>query len=254
MPWATSRTTSSSRALRDSAAALVLGAGPRQKYSISRRVMAGASRVSPAATARTAPASCSRVASLSRKPLAPAFSACAGDRSGVEMPSSDPYATAVGGTTLGIGARGNRLFESGWSNGFSELTSAHAWGQLAGELAASGGGPSLVWPEPAYQKGVVSAALTQDPGTRGGPARSVSGTSAYYRTLPLTRHSPALQRGEYCPAAVCGRAGLITVDDQDPSMIGYNGQVTLPGYDNMTGLGSPNSPRFSQLLRELARS
>jgi hypothetical protein len=57
-----------------------------------------------------------------------------------------------------------------------------------------------------------------------------------------------------CPAAVCGRAGLITADDQDPSLIGYTGQVTPPGYDNMTGLGSPDGPRFTQLLRELARS
>jgi hypothetical protein len=42
--------------------------------------------------------------------------------------------------------------------------------------------------------------------------------------------------------------------DQDPSMIGYTGQVTLPGYDNMTGLDSPDGPRFTQFLRELARS
>jgi hypothetical protein len=37
-------------------------------------------------------------------------------------------------------------------------------------------------------------------------------------------------------------------------MIGYTGQVTLPGYNNMTGLGSPDRPRFTQFLRELARS
>jgi hypothetical protein len=80
------------------------------------------------------------------------------------------------------------------------------------------------------------------------------GTGAFNRTLPLTRHSPARQRAEYCPAAVCGRAGLITFDDHNPSMIGYTRQVTLPGYDNMTGLGTPGGPRFSPLLRELARS
>lgn len=53
---------------------------------------------------------------------------------------------------------------------------------------------------------------------------------------------------------MCGRAGLIAFDDQDPSMIGYTGQVTLPGNDNMTGLGTPDGPRFIQHLRELARS
>ena len=50
-----------------------------------------------------------------------------GDTAGVEMPSSDPYATAVGGTALGIGASGNRLFETGWSNGVYTLTKHHTW-------------------------------------------------------------------------------------------------------------------------------
>ncbi len=41
----------------------------------------------------------------------------AGDGSGVLTPSSDPYATAVGGSTLGIGRKDPRLFETGWSTG-----------------------------------------------------------------------------------------------------------------------------------------
>ncbi|MGH3411288.1 MAG: hypothetical protein ACRDRJ_53625, partial [Streptosporangiaceae bacterium] len=38
----------------------------------------------------------------------------AGDGSGVLEPSVDPDAIAVGGTTLGIGKTGGRLFETGW--------------------------------------------------------------------------------------------------------------------------------------------
>jgi subtilase family serine protease len=243
-----------------------------------------------------------------------------GDVSGVEMPSSDPFATAVGGTVLGIGASGNRLFETGWSTGAYTLTKHNTW-QFRRELAAAGGGPSLLWREPAYQKGVVPAALTKDPGTRGGAARSVpdisadadaltgmavglltfpqgngaptysetaiGGTSlaaplvagmvtaaqqgqavpfgflnpvlyklhatdAYHDTLPLTRLSPAPQRGVYCPAEVCSLNVLAASDDQNPDMIGYTGQVTLPGYDNMTGVGTPNGPAFIQHLRQLA--
>jgi subtilase family serine protease len=245
-----------------------------------------------------------------------------GDTSGVEMPSSDPYATAVGGTTLGIGASGQRLFETGWSNGAYTLTSQHTW-LFRRELAAGGGGPTLLWREPAYQKGVVPPALTKDPGTRSGAARSVpdisadadattgfalglltfpvgggtptygqtliggtslaaplvaglvtaaqqgqpvpfgflnpvlyrlSGTDAFHDTLPLTSHSPALYRAVYCPAAVCRINALIAFDDQNPNMGGYTGQVTLPGYDNMTGVGTPNGPAFIQHLRELTRS
>jgi hypothetical protein len=36
-------------------------------------------------------------------------------------------------------------------------------------------------------------------------------------------------------------------------MAGYTGQVTLPGYDSMTGAGVPNGPRFIAALRALGR-
>jgi len=75
-----------------------------------------------------------------------------GDTSGVQMPSSDPYATAVGGTTLGIGASGNRLFETGWSTGAFTLTKQHTWLIIHPEVAAAGGGPSLLWREPAVAR------------------------------------------------------------------------------------------------------
>lgn len=35
-------------------------------------------------------------------------------------------------------------------------------------------------------------------------------------------------------------------------MAGYAGQLTLPGYDNMTGVGTPNDPDFIAALRKLA--
>lgn len=245
-----------------------------------------------------------------------------GDVPGVEMPSADPYATAVGGTTLGIGASGNWLFETGWSNGVYTLTTHHTWlfQPPPSGLPAAGGGPSLLWREPAYQRGVVPPALTKDPGTRSGAAarsvpdisadadaaaggfalgvltfpagggtptygETVTGgtslaaplvagmvtaaqqgqpapfgflnpalyrlyrTNAYHRTLPLTSHSPALQRSVVCPAAICQQTVLVTFDDQSPTM---TSQVTLPGYDNMSGLGTPNGPAFIRHLRQFA--
>ena len=33
------------------------------------------------------------------------------------------------------------------------------------------------------------------------------------------------------------------------SMAGYDGQVTLPGYDNMSGIGSPSGQAFISALR-----
>jgi hypothetical protein len=88
-------------------------------------------------------------------------------------------------------------------------------------------------------------------------------TSAFYDTLPLTGHSPALYRGVECdllefvniclgPDTQTNRIpSLTTFDDQSPSMEGYTGQVTAPGYDNMTGLGTPDEPNFIKDLRRL---
>jgi subtilase family serine protease len=242
----------------------------------------------------------------------------AGDGSGVLEPSIDPNAIAVGGTTLGIGKTGGRLFETGWSTGISQLKNG-AWA-FQGEDGAGGGGPSTHWAQPAYQKGVVPKSLgttrsapdiaaDADPFTGinvgmlnlsgkkpvffqesiGGTSESsplVAGmvtaaqqgqrapfgfinpaiyklhdTSAFFDTLPLTSKSPALDRGVECDLLefvnIClgptkkRIPSLTTFDDQSPSMKGYTGQVTLPGYDNMTGLGVPNMPNFIKALRSL---
>ena len=79
-------------------------------------------------------------------------------------PSSDPYATAVGGTTLGIGRKDPRLFETGWSTG-SVVDVSNKW-VFQGEACASGGGPSLLWAQPGYQRGVVPDSLAKAPGNR----------------------------------------------------------------------------------------
>ncbi len=99
-----------------------------------------------------------------------------GDGSGVAEPASDPDAIAVGGTTLGIGQGGRRLFETGWSEGLS-LLNGRSW-LFLGEYGAAGGGPSLLWAEPSYQDGVVPTALVTPPGNRGGTVRSVPDISA----------------------------------------------------------------------------
>ena len=99
-----------------------------------------------------------------------------GDGSGVETPSSDPFAIAVGGTTLGIGRTNNRLFETGWSTAVSVLNGTQ-W-QLLGEQGAAGGGPSVLWTQPAYQKGIVPSSMSTVAGNRGGPVRSAPDISA----------------------------------------------------------------------------
>jgi subtilase family serine protease len=240
-----------------------------------------------------------------------------GDGSGLGAPATDPFAIAVGGTTLGLGPSGQRLFETGWSTGASVIK--HGKWALEGEDGASGGGPSVKYAEPAYQDGVVPVAvghhrrsvpdlsanadaftgmalgLLNIKGSSatyfqipiGGTSESsplvagmvtaaqqgqrsrfgfinpaiykLAGTSAFFDALPLTSHTPALYRGVECDIVqfddICGDPKpvptLTTFDDQSPAMKGYTGQVTLKGYDNMTGLGTPNGPAFIAALRKL---
>jgi subtilase family serine protease len=99
-----------------------------------------------------------------------------GDSSGVQTPSVDPYATAVGGTTLGIGLKDPRDFETGWSDdGYLDFGTGWTTG---GEAGAAGGGQSLLWAQPAYQRGVVPKSLATPPGNRGGLVRTVPDISA----------------------------------------------------------------------------
>ncbi len=239
----------------------------------------------------------------------------AGDTSGLAVPSSDPYATAVGGTTLAIGHDNPRLFETGWSTG----DSADQAGQWAfqGENGASGGGASRLWKQPDYQEGVVPDPLATAAGDRGGLVRAVpdisadadaftgmsvgmlsfddqgnltgyfeepiggtslatpliagivadaeqghsafgflnpalyrlAGTNAVNDARPLSAKSDPAYRGVACDEGTCGLLLLTTFDDQCWSMAGYTGQVTVPGYDTMTGLGTPEGQPFISGLR-----
>jgi subtilase family serine protease len=239
-----------------------------------------------------------------------------GDASGVETPD-DPFTILVGGTSLGVGKDGRRLFETGWSSGLS--ISRHGKWSLLGENGATSGGPSLTWAQPSYQRGVVPKALATAPGNRPGLVRSepdiaadadlytgfatglltfpkneppkfllitvggtsgssplvagivadaqqgqrkafgftdpvlyrLNGTSAVRDILPSTSRIAGFFRGEVCNVQFCGTPLLVTFDDQNPNMNGYFGQVTLKGYDNMTGIGTPRGQRFITALRRL---
>lgn len=101
-------------------------------------------------------------------------------RASPDWPASSPFATAVGGTSLGVGRSGRRLFELAWETGMSGL------GQNLGKVVwsnpayvfGSGGGTSRVFASPSYQKGVVPNALSTAGGARTAPMRTVPDVSA----------------------------------------------------------------------------
>lgn len=220
-----------------------------------------------------------------------------------DFPPSDPFVTAVGGTTLAVGASSNYLFETGWGttkyplncSGFLSASN-NKWCNQSTYLYGSGGGTSRIFAEPSYQVGVVPTALSGRYGGAGrvvpdvatdgdvqtgmlvgqtqtfasGPAyneyrlggtslasplmagimadaqqasgRSIGFANPLLYSLPTSAfhdvtHIPgAVVRVDYANT-VDGSAGLLysarTFDQT-------NTLATTPGYDDVTGLGSPS--------------
>jgi subtilase family serine protease len=89
-----------------------------------------------------------------------------------DYPASDPFVTAVGGTALAVGSRGQYEFETGWGTKRSVLSNG-AWTPFPGTpRGASGGGTSLIWNQPAYQRRVVPDSIA-DINDAGHPQRAV---------------------------------------------------------------------------------
>ena len=126
-----------------------------------------------------------------------------------QFPGSDPWATAVGGTSLVIGAHGTPVAQYGWGDGFTQENAAGT-GYLEplpdGGSDGSQGGLSTFFAEPGYQQGVVPAALA----TAGG-------------TIPAARVVPD-----------------IAADAGSHWLIGYTGAIT-PGVYGQVAMGGGTS-------------
>jgi subtilase family serine protease len=72
---------------------------------------------------------------------------------------TDPWVTSVGGTSEGIGRNGQKVVETGWETGISHLASGQ-WGPTSYDYG-SGGGTSVLFSQPFYQKGVVPNSLAK---------------------------------------------------------------------------------------------
>ncbi len=75
-----------------------------------------------------------------------------------DYPASDPFVTAVGGTSTAIGAKDQLLWQTGWgTHKFSLSADGKSWTPIAADpfLYGAGGGFSSVFARPSYQTGVV---------------------------------------------------------------------------------------------------
>jgi subtilase family serine protease len=228
----------------------------------------------------------------------------------VGIPASDPYATAVGGTSTEIGKSGSIVFQSGWSNFYSQLGVSSWTPKPPGVFSSgAGGGTSVLYSQPFYQKGVVpkkiseyfgktpmravpDVAMPADPNTGlriGETQQFPNGT--YYATFRLggTSLSSPLFAGVVADAvqyngAAIGFINPLLYRDIDTSAItdvlGTTGpQATVrtnltnvsdpssprswelqtigvrttifsgPGYDDQTGVGTPNGMFFLQAMK-----
>ena len=218
------------------------------------------------------------------------------------FPATGSWVTAVGGTSLAIGADGQRLFETGWETGKSTLTNGAYVPDAPGAFqAGGGGGTSVLFDEPFYQKGLVPDALAKQNHKGNRRGRVVPDISAVgdANTGLLIGQTQTFPDGVYYDEYRVGGtslsapvvAGIVAVSD---SLVHYHhgfvnpliyatagsssisdvrhleGAVervdyansgglvvsareldypnltihTTPGYDNVTGLGSPSGPAF----------
>jgi subtilase family serine protease len=72
-----------------------------------------------------------------------------------DYPPSDPFVTAVGGTTAAIDSRGALAWQTGWGTvKWSRSADGTTWNKV-GFLYGSGGGESTNFPQPSYQGGIT---------------------------------------------------------------------------------------------------
>jgi subtilase family serine protease len=192
---------------------------------------------------------------------------------GVDLPASDPLTLAVGGTSLQASrTTGAYMGETAWN------TSPSAGGP------AAGGGFSRLFPRPAYQDGIAGIGATRgvpdvaaDADYQTGMAIAFSGGSHNYLiggdgvsvAAPLWaavialadqyagRHlgfvNPALYRigrsAYYHQAFHDVTTGTNTVKSPTQTITGYQ---AAPGWDPVTGWGSPNAQVLVPLLARYA--
>ncbi len=182
------------------------------------------------------------------------FLAATGDYGTSSYPPYSPNVVAVGGTTLTVDPNGNYLGEVGWGSGFR-----------SGRRGGGGGGISQFEPEPAYQDNV------QNTGSRTNPDVSFDGDPntgvPVYDSFLDGGQGPWIEEGG-TSLATPAWGGLIAIANQGRALLGAptldgrsqtlpglyslpaadyhdivggsNGQFNAgPGYDEVTGIGTP---------------
>jgi subtilase family serine protease len=204
--------------------------------------------------------------------------AATGTVRGVRVPASSPLVTGVGGTTLTAHTDGTDATESAWDDDVPGASSTGA------RLSASGGGISARWVRPGYQnglsvigdhRGVPDVSAVAEPGmatviVNHGKAASYAagGTS---ESSPLWAGIAALADQDAHRQLGFLNAGLYRIGHSPqyhrafhditngnntvtlPSGKSIDGYSARPGWDPVTGWGSPNAQVLVPLLGKEVR-
>jgi subtilase family serine protease len=213
-----------------------------------------------------------------------------------DWPASSLWVTAVGGTSLGIGASGTRVLETGWGTSNYNCDTTTLVCTRTGWVYGAGGGVSVVFNEPAYQssagltltgRGVPDVAALADPqtGFLVGQTQTFPNGASYdeYRiggtsvaspifagimaladqkaghphgfANPLFYDNPAAFYDVVSVKSAVARRNFVNGVDSSAGTVDrlrtfddYSGsptQHTAPGWDNVTGLGTPGSAFMS---------
>lgn len=207
-----------------------------------------------------------------------------------EWPTSSPWVTAVGGTSLGVGQVNTRVLETGWGTSDYSCNTTTLACSRTGWLYGAGGGVSRLFPEPSYQssaglslsgRGVPDVAALGDPqtGLLIGQTQTfpegahydeyrIGGTSLsspiFAGLMALADQKAGHPHGFANPAFYANKSSFYDVlsvktavarrnyvngvdasagtSDRLRTFDDYSGsptQHTNPGWDNVTGLGTP---------------
>ena len=175
-------------------------------------------------------------------------------------PASDPDVTGVGGTTLTVTGNGTYVSEVGWDGNATGAQSPGCMNQ-----GGSGGGYSP-FPRPGWQAGLPVATtgrgvpdIALDANTPAllvfdGNLSAVRGTSLatpiWAGIATIADQYAGARLGSLDPSLYALAAGTNHSTDFHDVLSGNNGYSAGPGWDPVTGLGSP---RVATLVPDLAR-
>ena len=171
-----------------------------------------------------------------------------------DWPASSPFVTAVGGTSLAVGANNDYLFETGWGTTTSSWTGTDWSPKAPGSwLYGAGGGVSQIFAEPWYQQGVVQSSVFTAQGRTGRAVPDVAAVAdpntGYIIGMTQTFPDGSVKYGEFREGGTSLAsplfAGIMALADQaagKPHGFANPLFYSLAGSSAFTDVVSPSSP------------